>query len=96
MHRITSPDALIIAESNDPYKTDDRAHFDYQKFNRKRGRMSGQIRIRVRFKKYMGEWFDYLLVSKKEMKKILNGTGWKIKKFIDSKNSMYIAVIQKV
>jgi len=95
LHKITSPDALIIAESNDPYKTDDPAHLSYHKFNRKRGRMPGQLRIRIRFRNYTGNWFDYLLVSKDEMEKILENTGWRVKKFIDSEKSSYIAVIEK-
>ena len=94
-HRITSPNATIIAESNDPYKTDNPVHFEYHKFNKKRGRMPGQLRMRVRFEKCVGEWFDYLLVSQKEMKKILEGTGWKITKFIGSKKPTYIAIIKK-
>jgi hypothetical protein len=43
----------------------------------------------------VGKWFDYLIVSKKEMEDILKGTGWKIKETIDSGNSAYIAVIQE-
>lgn len=95
LHKITSPDANILAESNDISKTKDKTHLSYHRLNKKRGRMPGQLRIRVRFKKYIGEWFDYLLVSKKEMKNILKGTGWKIKKFIDSDNSIYMAIIEK-
>ncbi len=95
LHKITSPKALIIAESNDPYKTKDPAHLSYHKLNQKRGRMPGQVRMRIRFKNYIGEWFDYLMVSKREMKSILQGTGWRIKKFIDSKNSSYIALIER-
>lgn len=41
------------------------------------------MRVRVRFRKYVGRWFDYLTVSKKEMKEILEGTRWQIKEFID-------------
>jgi len=95
LHRITSTGALIIAESTDPYKTDDPAHLAYHKFNKKRGRMPGQLRIRIRFRNYISDWFDYLLVSKDEMKKILKDTGWRIKKFIDSDNSTYCAIIEK-
>jgi len=95
LYKITSPSALIIAESNDPYKTDDPAHLSYHKLNKKRGRMSGQLRIRIRFRIYIGDWFDYLLVSKDEMKKILKDTGWKVKNFIDSEKSSYIAIIEK-
>ena len=92
---ITSDDALIIAESNDPYKTNDPVHLSYQNLNRKRGRMPGQLRIRIRFKNYIGDWFDYLLVSQQEMKEILKGTGWKVRKFIKSDKSSYIAIIEK-
>ena len=61
----------------------------------KRGRMPGQVRIRIRFEKYATRWFDYLLVSREEMKEILEGTGWKVKQFLDSGNSKYIAIIEK-
>ncbi len=94
-HKITSPSALIIAECGDPYKTDDPVHLAYHIFNRKRGRMPGQLRIRVRFRDYIGDWFDYLLVSKGEMKNILKGTGWRVKKFIDSGDYLYCAIIEK-
>ncbi len=94
-HTITGPHALIIAESNDPYKTKDPVHLAYQKSNQEKGKMPGQIRLRLRFKKDIGDWFDYLIVSKKEMKEILKNTGWKVKKFINSDNSCYIAIIQK-
>jgi len=95
LHRMTSKNALIIADTRDPYKTENPAHLEYQEFNRKRGRMSGQLRIRIRFKKYVTRWFDYLIVSKEEMKEILKGTGWKVKEFIDSGDSSYITIIEK-
>jgi len=93
---MTSEGALIIAHTRDPYKTDNPAHLEYQEFNRKRGRMSGQLRIRIRFQKYAGQWFEYLIVSKEEMQSILKGTRWKVKEFIDSENSQYIAIIEKM
>ncbi|MBI4152514.1 class I SAM-dependent methyltransferase [Candidatus Woesearchaeota archaeon] len=95
LHKITSSSALILAESSDVYKTDDPVHLSYHKFNKKRGRMSGQLCIRVRFRNYIGDWFDYLLVSKKEMKEILKNTGWMVKKFIASDNNGYYAIIEK-
>lgn len=94
-HKLTSKNALIVAETNDPYKTDNPAHLEYHEFNRKRGRMSGQLRLRVRFRKYATKWFDYLIVSKKEMEEIVKGTGWKVKEFIDSEGSQYVAIIGK-
>jgi SAM-dependent methyltransferase len=94
-YEITSKDALIIAETRDPYMTDFPAHLEYHEFNKKRGRMAGQLTIRIRFEKYATPWFDYLMVSKDEMKKILKETRWRIKKFIDSDDSQYITIIQK-
>ena len=95
-HKITSKNALIIAETRDPYDAKNSGHLEYQEFNRKRGRMSGQLRLRIRFRKYAAPWFDYLIVSKKEMKEILKGTGCKVKEFLDSENSHYLAIIEKM
>lgn len=94
-HRITSQDALIISENLDPYKTNDPVHISYHTLNKKRGRMPGQIRMRLRFKKCIGDWFDYLFVSKDELKDIIKGTGWKVKKFISSNGPIYAAIIEK-
>jgi SAM-dependent methyltransferase len=92
---MTTEHARIIAESIDPYKTNDPAHHSYQAFNKRRGRMPGQIRIRVRYRKYVTPWFDYLLVSRREMEHILRGTGWEVRKTLDSKSGAYIAIIEK-
>jgi SAM-dependent methyltransferase len=96
MNRITTPNAQIIAGTRNPYKTDDRNHLEYHKLNKKRGRMPGQIRMRVRYGKAVGEWFDYLFVSPEEMKDILDDTNWQIEEFIENPESAnYFAVIGK-
>ncbi|MFQ5950898.1 MAG: class I SAM-dependent methyltransferase, partial [Candidatus Geothermarchaeales archaeon] len=86
-HGMTSEGARIVAESNDPYKTTLREHLEYHDLNRRRSRMPGQLRIRVRYRKYVTPWFDYLLVSKGEMEEILEDTGWRVQRFIDSEGS---------
>jgi SAM-dependent methyltransferase len=95
LQRVTSPDALIIAMTRDPYTTTDPAHAAYHKRNRKRGRMAGQLRIRVRFKDVIGNWFDYLLVSKDELRKILKNTGWRVERFIDGNDGQYMMLLRK-
>lgn len=68
-------------------------HLAYQKENRAKGRMSGQLRIRVRYRKYVGKWFDYLIVSPRE---IVSGTGWKVSRIMKSRSApLYIGVITK-
>lgn len=96
MYRITGPDGRIIAESNDPYQTDNPFHLEYHQRNQQRGRMTGQLRIRIRFQRYKSDWFDYLLVSRDEMIDIVKDTGWAVKQFVDHEGSAYIGIIDKV
>lgn len=91
----TSTDSLIIAQTLDPYKTQQPYHLEDHRFNKERGRMGGQVRIRIRFRKCLGRWFDLLMVSQEEMRQILKETKWKIKKFIECEGANYIAVIGK-
>lgn len=95
LSRITSSRGRIVAETRDVYQTDVPEHLSYQERNRKRGRMSGQIRLRARYRMYATPWFDYLMVSKEEMVDILDSTDWKVTKFIDSDSPMYVAIIDK-
>jgi len=95
LSKMTSEKGRIIAGSNDIYQTENREHLDYHRQNRDRGRMAGQVRLRVRYRKYSTPWFDYLMVSKDEMENILDGTGWGVSRFIESGGPPYIAIIDK-
>jgi len=92
---LTGPGARIVAESNDPYRTRDPIHLRYQRLNRRRGRMAGQLRIRVRYRDAKTPWFDYLLVSRTEIESILAGTGWRVARYVDSRGSTYVAVLER-
>jgi len=37
---------------------------DYHKLNLRKGKMPGEMKLRVRYKKYKTPWFGYLIVSK--------------------------------
>ena len=95
LSRITSKKAQIIAQTLNPYNTGNPEHLEYLEFNRRRGRMPGQIKIRVRYGKIVGNWFDYLFVSPDEMREIVAGTDWRIEEFIESNEAGYFAVIRK-
>ena len=90
---ITAPDARILAESNNVYETDNPIHLAYHQRNRRRGRMAGQIRLRVRYKNLASAYFDYLMVSPDEMRQIVEGTGWRIARILPSSRSGYIAML---
>jgi SAM-dependent methyltransferase len=92
---MTDEDGLIIVESGDPYRTDNRHHRAYHRLNRRRGRMPGQLRLRVRYLTYVTPWFDYLLVSPDEMKGLLKGTGWHVERLYRSGGPAYAAVIER-
>jgi len=94
-HYLTFPGGTLITESTDPYQTEIPEHLEYHQSNKQRDRMTGQIRMRVRYRKYKTAWFDYLLVSQEELLDIISDTGWKVSKFIDSQGPAYIAVLEK-
>ena len=95
MRNMTSSSGRIIAESRDPYTTTGRAHLGYHESNRRRGKFSCQLRIRIRYERYIDAWFEYLMVSRKEMAFILEDTGWRISRFIPETGTVYVAIIDK-
>ena len=84
----------IVAASIDPHATEDPAHLAYQERNRRRGRMAGQLRLRVRYRDLIGPWFDYLFVSPDEMTAILEGTQWRITRLLQSGSAYYVAILE--
>jgi SAM-dependent methyltransferase len=94
--RVSSPSTRIIAESLDPYQTNDPYHVAYHQRNRERGRMSGQIRLRVRHRDYATPWFDYLFVSREEMRELVATGGWRVERFIPEEGPVYIAVLEPI
>ena len=96
-HGITSNSAMIIAETRDPNKTKDPAHLAYHARNRERGKVAGELRIRVRYKTLLTPWFKFLIVSKQELKEILDGTGWRLRRVLNgsSPSGIYLAIIER-
>lgn len=95
LKKLTSQKARIVAESLDVYGTDKPEHLAYHARNRSSGRMAGEIRLRVRHRELIGDWFDYLMVSQSEMQEIVEGTGWRVAEFIGGEGGPYVGVIEK-
>jgi SAM-dependent methyltransferase len=95
MSRATTAAAQIVAGTRNPYLTNEADHLAYHRLNKRRGRMAGQIRMRVRCGRIVGEWFDYLFVSPPEMEEIVRGTDWEIREFLDPEKVNFFAVIGK-
>jgi SAM-dependent methyltransferase len=92
---LSSSHALIIAQTTDPYRTENPDHLAYHERNRQRGRLGGQLRIRVRYRKIIGPWMDYLFVSKNELEQIVTGTGWAVQQYIETDAVGYFVILEK-
>ena len=93
--RLTAADARIVAQSNDVYATDNPAHLAYHERNRRRGRMAGQIRLRIRYLMHATPWFDYLFVSPEELEELIRPTPWRIHDILADGPGPYVAVLEK-
>ena len=93
--RITSVRGRIVASLVDPYVTDDPDHLRYHRRNRRRGRMGGQVRVRVRYGPYCSPWFDWLFVSRDEMQALVRRTPWEVERFVDGGGTLYAVVLRK-
>jgi SAM-dependent methyltransferase len=95
MHRMTPEDGRIVAETLDPHRTTDPDHLAYHARNRARGRLPGQVRIRVRYRRSATPWFDYLFVSRGELADLVAGTGWRLERVVDTDGATWVAVLEK-
>ncbi|MDP8980399.1 MAG: class I SAM-dependent methyltransferase [Acidobacteriota bacterium] len=95
MREITSPQATILAAAADPYRTSDPVHLAYHRRNRERGRMAGQLRLRIRYRQFRGDWFDYLFASPTEVRNIVAKTGWTVSAIVDSQGPSYVVILKK-
>nr|WP_111650845.1 methyltransferase domain-containing protein [Actinoplanes lutulentus] len=92
--RLAAPGARIVAQGSDPYGTRDPVHVAYHERNRQRGRLGGQLRLRLRYREVATEWFDYLNCSAAELETLLDGTGWRLKSIDDRDRPYYLAVME--
>ena len=86
----------MIGDILDPYETEIPEHLAYQAWNRSKGRMGGQIRMRVRYKGYKSPWFDYLFLSREELEEILEGSGWRLKAIIATYSPSYAVHLERL
>ena len=76
LHALTNPGARIVLDTVDPYVGGNEADVAYLERNVERGRMSGQVTIRIRYGGLATPWYDLLCVSLVELAALLEGTGW--------------------
>lgn len=75
--RVTVPGGRLLLSGLDPFDTDDAEHLDYHRWNRERGRLPGQCRLRVRDGRLATAWFDYLFLAEPELRALVDGSPWR-------------------
>lgn len=86
---------VVVGTCLDPYRTDDPSHLAYHARNRERGRLPGQIRMRTRRHRLAGPWFDYLFVSRDELRALCTRAGWRLEDATEP-DPVYLAVLRPV
>jgi SAM-dependent methyltransferase len=95
LHRLTASKGRIITASGDPRTTDDPDHLAYHAANIAKGKLPGQMRIRVRYKRYATPWIEFFAVSRQDLEQILEGTGWAVSRYLSLDAPPYVAMIGK-
>jgi SAM-dependent methyltransferase len=95
LHAITTERGRIVATNYDPHHTKDPHNRSYHRRNRARGRMPGQIRLRLRYRHLTSPWMEWLFLSPRELEKLLDGTGWRTRRILEGDDHEFAAVIEK-
>jgi SAM-dependent methyltransferase len=94
--RITTARGRILAANRDDAAGGDRDRQAAARRNLKSGRLSGQSRIRIRYRYHATPYFDYFRCSPHEMASIADGTGWTLRRVIEADTDQpYVGIIEK-
>jgi len=91
---LCNDDGLILATSRDASISDLPADIAYRRGNRRQGKLPGQMRVRIRYRDIRGLWLDFLFASKKEVIRIVDGTGWQVSHFIDGEKGSFAVILE--
>jgi 2-polyprenyl-3-methyl-5-hydroxy-6-metoxy-1,4-benzoquinol methylase len=98
LEHYTHSDSLIHLESMSPYGEgfSDTETVEYVRQNLLQKRLGGQMNVRVRYKKFVTPWTDYLFLSIEELRELVNHTNWEIVNILeDNETYQYIAQLKK-
>lgn len=93
LRRLLRPGGSVVGVCLDAYCTEDPAHLAYHQWNRERGRLPGQLKLRVRYRDLAGAWFDWLLMSPDELAVIAARSGWHLEN-VTEPDPYYLAVLR--
>jgi SAM-dependent methyltransferase len=83
LHRLTTPDAVLVTDTVDPTLTDDEEHLAYMRDVEERGLPVGLVRLRLRYGHRVTPWWDLLNVPSRDVEALVHGTGWDLERHVD-------------
>ncbi len=96
LHALTSPDGRIVLDSVDPHVDEEPEDLLYEERNRERGRMPGQVTIRLRYREHLTPWYELLNVSPSELEGLLAAdTGWRVGQLTPGEPPDFYAALAK-
>jgi SAM-dependent methyltransferase len=98
LENYTHENSIIHLESMSPYSDGflDTETVEYVHQNLLRKRLGGQMNVRIRYKKFVTPWTDYLFLSIEELRELLHLTNWTIDQILeDTDTKQYIAKLKK-
>ncbi len=87
------PNGHLLLTALDVTKTQEAKHQKYHKKNRSAGRYVGEIKIRLVYKNQISDWFQWVHVGPKMLKKLAIETGWKIAALYETDGGDYAAML---
>jgi SAM-dependent methyltransferase len=90
--RLATADGRLLAGSYDPYDGASELARGYHARNRRRGKMGGVERLRVRYRQFATPWYDVLFASREELTQLATAAGWTVRRFLDD-GAGYVAVL---
>ncbi len=92
VRRVLLPQGHLIAHTSNPNEPGTAVDEDYRLRNLASHRPPGLVKLRVRYKSFIGPWFDLMLLAPEEVEALLKQAGLKLTKTIPWESSaIYLA-----
>ena len=95
-HSITTKSGIVLGEGINFRTTTNPLHKKYHALQKKKGRFSGIVTIRVDYKDMVGEWFDWMHTPEKELMSAAKSSGWSLETTKRKGESHYRFILKKI
>lgn len=94
LYQMTTPGGRLLGASRDRTNVEDLSTREYVARNLQGGRLSGQQRIRIRYRKFATPFYDYCRITKAELEELIRDTGWVFGDVLDTGDGIYVASLE--